>query len=213
MRYWVGFDVGKSFHWVCVLDEEGKEVLSRKVEATEEDLEASCSEIERLGGERTVGIDLLGGPATLLEAVLLGRGERVFHVPGIAVNRARDAYPGEAKSDSKDAHVIADQLRLRSGSLHEVCPGTRPPPRCGCSPPTAGICSKSRLDARPAYARSCWECFQVSRRPWTSEGRPAASGDEGGHACHRPQTRHDTSVPLAQGAGRSQGPRSRRADR
>jgi transposase len=54
--------------------------------------------------------------------VLLGRGERVFHVPGIAVNRARDAYPGEAKSDSKDAHVIADQLRLRSGLLHEVCP-------------------------------------------------------------------------------------------
>jgi transposase len=122
MRYWVGFDVGKAFHWVCVLDEEGKEVLSRRVEATEEDLEASCSEIERLGGERTVGIDLLGGPATLLEAVLLGGGERVFHVPGIAVNRARDAYPGEAKSDSKDAHLIADQLRLRSGLLHEVCP-------------------------------------------------------------------------------------------
>jgi transposase len=120
LRYWVGFDVSKAFHWVCVLDEEGEEVLSRRVEATEEDLEAACSEIERLGGERAVGIDLLGGPATLLEAVLLGRGERVFHVPGIAVNRARDAYRGEAKSDSKDAHVIADQLRLRRGSLHEV---------------------------------------------------------------------------------------------
>lgn len=120
MQYWVGFDVAKAFHWVCVLDEEGEEVLSRRVEASEEDLEAACSEIERLGGERTVGIDLLGGPATLLEAVLLGRGERVFHVPGIAVNRARDAYRGEAKSDSKDAHVIADQLRLRRGSLHEV---------------------------------------------------------------------------------------------
>ena len=122
MRYWVGFDVGKAFRWLCVLDEEGEEVLSRRVEATEEDLEASCSEVERLGGERTVGIDLLGGPATLLEAVLLGRGERVLHVPGIAVNRARDAYPGEAESDSKDAHVIADQLRLRSGTLDEVCP-------------------------------------------------------------------------------------------
>jgi transposase len=121
LRYWEGFDVGKAFHWLCVLDEEGEEVLSRRVEATEGDLEAACSEIERLGGERTVGIDLLGGPATLLEAVLLGRGERVLHVPGIAVNRARDAYRGEAKSDSKDSHVIADQLRLRRGSLHEVC--------------------------------------------------------------------------------------------
>jgi hypothetical protein len=33
MRYWVGFDVGKAFHWLYVLDEEGEEVLSRRVEA------------------------------------------------------------------------------------------------------------------------------------------------------------------------------------
>jgi transposase len=39
MRYWVGFDVGNAFHWICVLDQEGEEVLSRRVEATEEDLE------------------------------------------------------------------------------------------------------------------------------------------------------------------------------
>lgn len=118
--HWVGFDVGKAFHWVCVLDGEGEEVLSRRVEASEEELEAACSEIAALGEERTVGIDLMGGPATLLEAVLIERGEKIFHVPGIAVNRARDAYPGESKSDARDARVIADQLRLRRGSLHEV---------------------------------------------------------------------------------------------
>jgi len=122
VRYWVGFDVGKAFHWVCVLDGEGEEVLSRKVEAVEEDLESICSEVERLGGERTVGLDLVGGPATLLEAILIERGERVFHVPGVAVNRARDAYPGETKTDARDARVIADQLRLRRGSLQEVRP-------------------------------------------------------------------------------------------
>jgi hypothetical protein len=108
VRFWVGFDVGKAFHWICVLDGEGEEVLSRRVEATEEDLEAVCSEVERLGGERTVGLDLVGGPATLLEAILLERGESVFHVPGVAVNRARDAYPGETKTDARDARVIAD---------------------------------------------------------------------------------------------------------
>lgn len=114
--------MGKAFHWVCVLDGEGEEVLSRRVEASEEDLEAACSEIERLGGECAVGLDLMGGPATLLEAVLLERGEKLFHVPGIAVNRARDAYPGESKSDARDARVIADQLRLRRGSLQEIRP-------------------------------------------------------------------------------------------
>src|SRR5215216_2060847 len=120
--HWVGFDVGKAFHWVCVLDAEGEEVLSRRVEASEEDLEAACSEIAALGGERTVGIDLMGGTATLLEAVLIERAEEIFHVPGIAVNRARDAYPGESKSDARDARVIADQLRLRRGSLQEIRP-------------------------------------------------------------------------------------------
>jgi transposase len=120
--HWVGFDVGKAFHWVCVLDGEGEEVLTRRVEASEKDLEAACSEIAALGGERVMGIDLMGGPATLLEAVLLGRGEKVFHVPGIAVNRARDAYPGESKSDARDARVIADQLRLRREALQEIRP-------------------------------------------------------------------------------------------
>ena len=90
MRYWIGFDVGKAFHWACVLNEEGEVVLSRRVEATEVDLEDCCEEIAALGGQRRVGIDLLGGPAALLEAVLLERGESLFYLPGTAVNRARD---------------------------------------------------------------------------------------------------------------------------
>jgi transposase len=124
-RFWVGFDVGKAFHWVCVLDEEGERLLSRRVEATEADIEATLSQIEKLcaSGERMVGLDLTGGPATLLEALLLGRGERVFRVSGIAVNRAREAYVGgERKSDSGDARIIADQLRFRWRFLPEVCP-------------------------------------------------------------------------------------------
>jgi transposase len=120
VKYWVGIDVAKAFHWVSVVDDEGNEVLSRRVEATEENLDALCSEIARLGGERRVGIDLVDGPAALLEAVLLEQGERIFHVPGVAVNRARDAYGGEAKSDPRDARIIADQLRLRWRSLPEV---------------------------------------------------------------------------------------------
>lgn len=122
-RLWVGFDVGKASHWVCVLDEEGEVVLSRRVKATERDVEECFSEIESLGGERMVALDLMGGAATMLEAVLLGHGERVFFLPGMAVNRARDGYRGEQKSDERDAKVIADQLRMRWRSLREVLVG------------------------------------------------------------------------------------------
>ena len=77
-RFWVGFDVGKATHWVSVLNDEGEEVLSRRVQAAEREIEAVLLEIDRLcaAGERLVGLDLTGGPATLLEAVLLGAGRR-----------------------------------------------------------------------------------------------------------------------------------------
>lgn len=96
MRSWVGFDVGKAFHWVCVLNDESEVLLSRRVEATERDIEACCEQIAALGnpGERLVATDLLGGPAALLEAVLLGWDERLSHSPGMAVNRARDGQSG-----------------------------------------------------------------------------------------------------------------------
>ena len=125
VRYWVGFDVGKAFHWVCVLDEGGEVVLSRRVEATERGLEACCAEVATFGvpGEREVALDLVGGPATLLQAALLGRGERLFYVSGMTVNRARDGYRGESKSDAKDARVIADQMRMRRADLRELLPG------------------------------------------------------------------------------------------
>ena len=114
--------MGKTFHWVCVLDEGGEVVLSRSIQANEEDVQRACAEIAAFGDsdERKVGIDLVGGPAALLQAALLGHGERVFHLPGMAVNRARDAYRGETKSDARDAYVIADQLRLRWRSLPEI---------------------------------------------------------------------------------------------
>lgn len=48
-------------------------------------------------GPATVGIDILGGVAGLLQAMLLHDGLRVVHVPGLAVNRARRGTRGGSK--------------------------------------------------------------------------------------------------------------------
>jgi hypothetical protein len=37
-KAWVGVDAGKEFHWACVLDASGTELLSRKVENDEADI-------------------------------------------------------------------------------------------------------------------------------------------------------------------------------
>jgi len=43
---------------------------------------------------------------------LLGEHDQiVLYVPGLTVDRARDAYCGESKTDARDAHLIADPKR------------------------------------------------------------------------------------------------------
>ena len=37
----------------------------------------------------------------------------MVYIPGLSVDRARDGYRGESKTDAKDARVIADQARMR----------------------------------------------------------------------------------------------------
>ena len=76
-----------------------------------DELQPRCASTGRL----TVGIDVVGGIASLLTAMLLDAGIDVVHVPGLAVNRARQGTTGgEHKSDPRDAAVIADQVRHRS---------------------------------------------------------------------------------------------------
>lgn len=55
------------------------------------------------------------------------RDQKVVYLPGLAVDRARDAYPGESKTrnglwPARDAHVIADQARMRP-NLGGLAPG------------------------------------------------------------------------------------------
>src|SRR5215216_2005610 len=112
-KVWAGIDAGKEFHWACVLDASGAEMLSCKVENDEADLSALIDEVLPLAEELVWAIDQPGGGATLLLGLLWEREQRVLYVPGLTVDRSRDTYPGESKTDARDAHVIADQARMR----------------------------------------------------------------------------------------------------
>ena len=112
-RAWAGIDAGKGHHHVVVIDGEGRRMLSRRVANDEPDLETLIAAIVDCATEVHWTIDLADGPAALVLALLLGRGQRVWYLPGVAVNRASDGYRGEGKTDAKDAAVIADQGRMR----------------------------------------------------------------------------------------------------
>lgn len=121
-RVWAGIDAGKEAHWAHVLDASGTKILSRRVENEEADLSGLIDEVLALAEEAVWAVDQPGGSAALLLALLWERNQRVLYLPGLAVDRARDAYPGESKTDARDAHLIADQARMRS-NLTELLPG------------------------------------------------------------------------------------------
>lgn len=116
MKLAVGIDVAKGFHWASAIDMSGEERLSRRVENDPVNIEAFIAELRRLDDDDvTVGVDVVGGIASLLVVELQEAGIGVVHVPGLAVNRARQGtVGGENKSDPRDARVIADQVRTRN---------------------------------------------------------------------------------------------------
>jgi transposase len=124
----VGIDIAKEFHWARAISTDDSEVLlDRRVENEPAALAEFVEQLERLASEHrelTVGIDVIGGIAGLLVAMLAEARLAVVHVSGLAVNRAREGgVGGEHKSDPKDAGVIADQVRHRR-DLRTVDPST-----------------------------------------------------------------------------------------
>lgn len=114
---WVGLDVGKENHFAAVLDDGGDELF---VGPVGNDEAAIDSLLQRACESGTPGlvIDQPGSIAQLAIAVAARREVPVAYVPGLVMRRAADLYPGEAKTDRRDAFVIADTGRTRRRQVH-----------------------------------------------------------------------------------------------
>lgn len=114
---WIGLDVGKEEHFADVLDDDGESLFARSISNDEADLEALVDQAG-LHGAAGLVIDQPGSIAQLAIAVAARRGVPVAYVPGLVMRRAADLYPGEAKTDRRDAFVIADTARTRRRQVH-----------------------------------------------------------------------------------------------
>lgn len=114
---WIGLDVGKEEHFADVLDDDGESLFARRVVNDEADLVALVKQAARRGTPGLV-IDQPGSIAQLAIAVAARDGVPIAYVPGLVMRRAADLYPGEAKTDRRDAFVIADTARTRRRSVH-----------------------------------------------------------------------------------------------
>ena len=110
---WVGIDVGKTHHWACVVDADGKILLSVKIVNDETEIVALLANTRALARQLVWAVDIIGAPSALLLALLGRAGESVHYASGRVVAAMSAAYRGEGKTDAKDAYVIAETARLR----------------------------------------------------------------------------------------------------
>jgi transposase len=170
-KAWVGVDAGKEFHWAHALDASGRELLSGKVENDEADLLKLIDDVLLVAEEVVWAVDQPGGGAALLLALLWERNQRVLYVPGLSVDRARDAYRGESKTDARDAHVIADQARMRP-DLGKLEPGEQEIAELQLLlARRRDLLSPTRVEPSLASEKHFCHCFRLWSGLWISTAR------------------------------------------
>lgn len=113
-QVWAGVDAGKGHHWVAVVDQTGANLWSKKVDNDESAILTALGEILDLAERVHWAVDISGTSSALLLALLAAHGQQAVYVPGRTVNRMSGAYRGEAKTDARDAYVIAETARHRN---------------------------------------------------------------------------------------------------
>ena len=112
---WAGIDIGKSEHHIVVIDTDGRRLLSHRLRNDEHALRETMTTVIGLadGGEVSWAVDVNHGGAALLITLLRTHDQQIFYLPGRAMYHAAASYRGDAKTDARDAAIIADQLRMR----------------------------------------------------------------------------------------------------
>lgn len=115
----LGIDVGKDKHYAVALDRAGQTLLERELPQDEARLRAL---IEGLGagGPVLVVVDQPASIGALVVAVARAQGASVAYLPGLAMRRLADLHPGEAKTDTRDARVIAQAARTAPYALRSL---------------------------------------------------------------------------------------------
>lgn len=101
---YLGVDVGKSFHWAYGVDGAGEVVIDHPLPNRQPDIDALLDEA---GEGALVVVDQKNNIGALVVRRCRARGVDVGYMPGKTMKKARDMFPGTAKTDRIDAEVIA----------------------------------------------------------------------------------------------------------
>ena len=118
----LGLDVGKGEHHATALTPAGKKVLDKRMPNSEPKLREVFAKLATKHGTVLVVVDQPASIGALPLAVARDMGCEVAYLPGLTMRRIADLYPGEAKTDARDAFVIADAARSMPHTLRAIEP-------------------------------------------------------------------------------------------
>ena len=100
----LGLDVGKSSHWACLIDRDGEVLASAPVRNREVELDALFASAP---AGTLVVVDQFRNIGSLAVRRARAAGLGVAYLPGLAASRAAGLFACEAKTDEREAAVIA----------------------------------------------------------------------------------------------------------
>ena len=116
VEVFVGVDVAKGKHYVCAVSAGGEELFARPVSNDEGAIRRLINDAAAHGSPALV-VDTTASAAVLMLTVAAECEIPVAYVSGLVMRRAADLYAGAAKTDPKDAQVLADYARRNADRL------------------------------------------------------------------------------------------------
>lgn len=115
----VGLDVGKEHHHATALNSAGRRLHDKALPQDEAALREVFDKLT-VHGSVLVIVDQPATIGALPVTVARTMGIEVAYLPGLAMRRIADLHPGNAKTDARDAFIIAEAGRTMPHALRRV---------------------------------------------------------------------------------------------
>lgn len=115
----VGVDVGKGEHHAVALNTAGKVLFDKELPNDEGKMRAVLQKLKQSGTVLVV-VDQPATIGALPIAVAQAENVLVDYFPGLAMRRIADLHAGEAKTDARDAAIIAQAARTLPHALRSI---------------------------------------------------------------------------------------------
>lgn len=116
----IGLDVGKSEHHATALAADGTILHDKPLPQSEPKIRELFERLRTRHGTLLVVVDQPKTIGALPVAIAQAMGIDVAYLPGLTMRRVADLHPGDAKTDARDAMIIADTARTMSHTLRSI---------------------------------------------------------------------------------------------